>query len=499
MNRADSTPAGNTFFLPALPFLLGGVLLSGWTAISVVAEEPIGRVVVYPAPPGEETSSEYQVSVDGHAVPVYLAKVAPADAARRWRAMDDKKNSANFYDTAAFASFDMQGTVTVTVTVPETVTSAKILPTSAGISAEFHGRSISFTLSSPANLTLEINGEWVRSLHLFANPIETDIPDPDDPNVIFYGPGIHEINRLVVRDGETLYVAGGAILRAGIGPEEEYRVNPETGLRNYTPSIELRGKNISLRGRGIIDASGCPTHARNLVYVNGSDITVSGVILRDSSTWNLPIRQSDRVWVHHLKIIGYRANSDGVDICNSRDVTVEDCFIRTLDDLIVVKTDKGQGEAKRILAQRCVLWNQVAHALSIGAEIRENVTDVLFTDCDVIHDQGREWSMRIFHSDSARVSDVSFEDIRIEEARNLISLWIGKSRWSHDEGFGRIENVFFKDIEAKGDPLRVELVGGDADHHIENVLFQNVILNGKPLTEDQLNTNGFVDNLILQP
>ena len=68
------------------------------------------------------------------------------------------------------------------------------------------------------------------------------------------------------------------------------------------------------------------------------------MILRDSSTWTMPIRQSDRVTVKNVKLLGYRANSDGIDICNSRDVTVEDCFIRTLDDLIVVKTDRGQGE-----------------------------------------------------------------------------------------------------------------------------------------------------------
>ena len=68
-----------------------------------------GRVVVYPAPAGEALSSAYQVTVEGRTVPVYAAKVAPADAARRWKAMDDKKNSADFFDVAAFASFDMEG------------------------------------------------------------------------------------------------------------------------------------------------------------------------------------------------------------------------------------------------------------------------------------------------------------------------------------------------------------------------------------------------------
>ena len=57
----------------------------------------------------------------------------------------------------------------------------------------------------------------------------------------------------------------------------------------------LHGDHIRFLGRGIIDGSRCPTHARSLLMVQGSDIQIEGVILRDSSTWNVPIRRSDRV------------------------------------------------------------------------------------------------------------------------------------------------------------------------------------------------------------
>ncbi|MFG0255388.1 MAG: glycosyl hydrolase family 28 protein, partial [Rhodopirellula sp. JB053] len=413
---------------------------------------------------------------------------------------------AKFFDTAAFASFDFSGEVTVEVTIPDSVTTAKILPASAGIEPNIQGQTVSFSLSSPSKLTIEINGETTRSLHLFANEVETNVPDPNDPDVIYFGPGTHEVSRLVVRDNQTLYIAGGAIVRTVVDPDEAFTTNPDTGLRRYAPSIELRGKNIRLRGRGVIDASACPTHARDLLLVNGSDITVSGVTFLDASTWNMPIRRSDRVWVHNVKMISYRANSDGIDICNSRDVTVEDCFLRTLDDLVVIKTDKGQGVANRILVKRCVLWNQVAHALSIGAEIREDITNVLFADCDVIHDRGREWTLRIFHTDAGKVSDVQFENIRIEESEKLISLWIGQSMWSRDDARGQIQNVFFRDIEATGAPLAIELTCdlgkepqvSDRDR-IENILFENVLLNNSPLDENQINASQCVENVIIKP
>jgi polygalacturonase len=233
--------------------------------------------------------------------------------------------------------------------------------------------------------------------------------------------------------------------------------------------------------------------------VRGKDITVEGVIFRDSSVWTIPIRQSDRVTVKNVKLLGYRANSDGIDVCNSRDVTIEGCFIRTLDDLIVVKTDKGQGEARRIVARKCVLWNEVAHALSVGAEIREDVNDVLFQDCDVIHDKGREWTLRVFHCDAARVSNVRFENIRIEESPRLISLWIGKFVWTRDPERGHIQNVVFKDIRAVADPLRIELNGFDEAHAVDGVAFQDVRVNGRPLTQADIKINASVRNVSVRP
>jgi len=226
--------------------------------------------------------------------------------------------------------------------------------------------------------------------------------------------------------------------------------------------------------------------------IQGRDISLEGVILRDSSTWTVPIRQSEDVRVRNVKLLGYRANSDGIDICNSRNVRVEGCFIRTLDDLIVVKTDRHQGEARHIVATNCVLWNEVAHALSIGAELRENVDDVAFTDCDIIHDKGREWTLRIYHCDSARISNVRFENLRIEESPRLISLWINKAFWSRDTERGHIDGVVFKDIRAVATPLRVELEGYDAAHIVENVRFEDVVVNGRPLTGADVRTNAFV-------
>ena len=122
------------------------------------------------------------------------------------------------------------------------------------------------TLTRPGPITVEVNGNWVKALHLFANPPEAAVPRPDDPNVVYFGPGVHEINGLKVGDGKTVYLAPGAIVKGKAD--------------GRGPVVALEGNHIVLRGRGILDGSLCPTHSRNLLLVRGKDITIEGIILR---------------------------------------------------------------------------------------------------------------------------------------------------------------------------------------------------------------------------
>ena len=109
------------------------------TALATAPSAWTANVRVHPAPEGETLSKDFRVTVQDQPVPVYLAKVAPADPARRWKAMDDKANSADYFELASFASFDVSGAVTVTVACPEAIQSAKVLPSSFGIDPTLEG------------------------------------------------------------------------------------------------------------------------------------------------------------------------------------------------------------------------------------------------------------------------------------------------------------------------------------------------------------------------
>ena len=471
-------------------------------SLFVIVSCTAGRVSIAPAPEGEPLSAKWKVYAAGREVPVFDAKVASGDKEMRRLACDDVSNSGNYYDIASFASFDLvKGKAKVEVVVPEEVREAKVLPESAGIVPEIKGNKISFNVSRPLNLTIDVNGDFIHSLHVFVNPPETDVPDPDDPDVIYYAPGIHDLyEAVVVGDNKTVYLAPGAILRWHNWQEGD---GHDPKLCSGSCFI-LSGNNVKFRGRGIIDQDDVHrTRSRGPMRITGTNVSLEGVIIRNSSGWTVVLSDAENVDIDNIKLIGFRANSDGIDICDSHHVRVHDSFIRTLDDLIVVKaiSSKSDRGCSDILAERCVLWNEIAHALSIGAEIRYPVKGVAFRDCDVIHDTCREWSLRIFHTDSALISDVSFENIRIEEAERFISLWINSAVWTSDAERGHIMNVVFKDIVLKTPPrmgTEVQFLGYDEGHAIEGVLLDNVSIGGRKITAEDIEMNPFVSGVTVR-
>jgi len=444
---------------------------------------PKGSVRVYPSPVGEPLSKRFTVSVEGKDAPVYVAHVC---------SLLSEKPDVYQQGEAGFASFDIDGTVRVTVTATEKVKTVKILPSSYGIVAKIAGDAVTFTVSKPGQITVEVNGDWNNSLHVFANAFE-DAPNLKDPNLIYFGPGRHEIESMHVGSGKTVYIAGGAVIYGKL-----------TSGHVHEPVFSLVGENITLRGRGIIDGSlhVKATAQANMIYAKGEAIEIEGVTLRDSSSWNVPIRQSTNVKVRNIKVFGWQLNSDGVDVVNSQNVDVSDSFLRSFDDLIVVKTSlKGGGISKDVTAERLVLWNEKAHALTVGAELREDAVDTVFSDCDIIHDKGHDWLLRVFNGDSGTVRHLVYDNIRIEEDRRPFSLFIGKTNWSKDEERGHIEDVVFRNIQSPVPEWNhpTQLVGVDAAHEVQGVLFDHVTFGGKPMKAGDVEKNEFVEDVVVKP
>ena len=65
---------------------------------------------------------------------------------------------------------------------------------------------------------------------------------------------------------------------------------------------------------------------------------ISGIILRDPHEWTVVPRNCDSITIDNIKLIGlWRYNSDGIDLVNSKNITIRNTFVRSFDDNIVIK------------------------------------------------------------------------------------------------------------------------------------------------------------------
>jgi len=436
-------------------------------------------LVTYPAPEGGDRADDFVVKIDGREIFVYDCKAA------------------------AFAGFSFSGKVTVSVVPNKDVDRVDIRPKNHGIAHSIEGRAISFQLDRPCNLSIEINGNIRRPLFLFANPLEKNPPKPGDKNVRYFEGGrIHDAGEIKLGSRETIYIAGGAIVRGRIRADG--------------------ANNARVIGRGILDGSH-RDYKTQMVKLSGcSNVELNGITVLNSFGWTLVPVKSDDVTIFNVKVIGWRDNDDGVDIVGCRNLSIESCFLRTKDDCIAVKASPGyfeEGESglrnvEDISVIDTVLWNaEWGNAMEIGFELQtKKISGVLFKNCDIIHVE-RGGTFTIHNGDFARVENIRFEDIRVEDSRDkLIELRVGLSIYSADcpwefarknpdrkrsplgqwleigpdtehkyaDGRGHIKNVRFKNIAVTGAGLpKSFLIGYNSAHGVENVVIENLSFNGR--------------------
>ena len=462
------------------------------------------RLVNYPAPAGTEPSPDFTLKVNGEAVFVYPARVSAIPLNQVW---PGHQRPLDQTEIASFAYFDFSGKASLEITSLKAIQQVVVRPKSYGIQPVILGNTIQFDVDHACQVVVEVNG-WHHALHLFANPLETHAPQPGDPLTHYFGPGVHEIGKFQVHSGETVYIAGGAIVYGSINANQ--------------------AQDIKICGRGILDASKFARHdAEQMIALKGcSRVEASGLILRDANLYAVTPDHCQDVTITNLKVIGlWRYNSDGIDICNSQHVLVQDCFVRSFDDSLVVKGyDQREGvkaaNIEDVVFRNCVVWNDWGRALELGAETQGDTwSDIAFENIDVIHYVQR--AMDIQHCDRAAISNVRFEDIRVEDAITegagienpkydpgnasqvgwLIELVIYKIMYSHDKEPGRIKNVYFKDIAVIGEDFPPSNFHGfDETHLVEDVTIENLTIHGKHITsnvEGHFTVNPYVRGLKL--
>ncbi len=446
-------------------------------------------VPVLPAANGLHVSTLYHVRVR-------------ALTGQRWQTVPVLRCDVNTrrVQQSAFAEFDMDEPVVVQVVrrqhrgqAPSATTAGAsprvvVRPTSRAVTPTIvNDSTVEMTLLRPDYLSVEFGGERFQNLQLLVNDVAPLVSADGEglqrwgipaltesqrgriinwqgvqaqdvfvqhPSLIYFGPGIHVPKDLPAGDIRipsncTVYLAPGAVVRARF--------------------IVDHAENVRIIGRGIVDH---PLRGVEITY--SENVVVDGLTFLNPAHYTIFGGESRQLTIRNIKSFSARSWSDGIDLMCCRQVTVDNCFLRTSDDCIALYNHRWWywGGSSDIEVSRCTLWPDVAHPVNIGSHgddrnpDGETLQHVSIHDCDIIGDDGKGLGLLAINcGDNNHIRNVCFSNIRAEGLRQSrpFDLRIFKSEKYNRAPGCCIDSILFSDIVIHPDvpdscvlPSRVE-------------------------------------------
>ena len=369
---------------------------------------------------------------------------------------------------ACLFSHDFAAPAEITVRPDFPAKSARVRPETDFV---FENGEVRLTLAAPAKFSVEFDGDLFGNLHVFAEQKKEYAPRGD---VIAFPEGEHDAGVIELKEGQTLYLEEGAYVRGVVKAQGN-------GIRVCGCGV-LCGSDFEHDDRKPREMLFCAKHCKDLV--------IEDVFMLDSPSWTLCCIGCENVKIENVKQICHARNSDGLDICASSHVRIENCFLRNYDDNISVKAKAGEiaGDCRDISMKNCILWGDCAHSMLIGPEsdpAAENIYEnIVFENIRVLeHKEYHELYqgvMAIFAADNAVIRNIFWKDIeidRIEYGRpfsfrftEAYASTVGKS----------IENIVMKNIVCRAPVHGCGVaLGQDETRRVSRVTLENMIVAGK--------------------
>lgn len=485
-----------------------------------------------PFPDGENESHDFSVTLNGLPVRLYEARVSAMPYNTVW---PGRQRPLDQTELASFFSYEADEPVNVRIKAGRDFHEVVVRPLSKQIKPQTHDGIIEFTIDGCGQYTVELDG-FHNALHIFANP-PADLPG--DENVLYFAPGVHRAGHVEIKSGQTVYIDAGAVVYGSftavccenvrivgcgiIDGSEETRYDDTLLLPfDYDAQIRTSDEIRAVLARDKV-LKGC------IRFYRCRGCEIKGVVCRDSSTFTVIPANCENVVIDNLKAIGmWRYNSDGIDLFNSANCIVKNCFLRNFDDCMVIKGICGwdRHNNENILVQKCVIWCDWGRALEIGAETNApEYRNILFEDCDVIH--GSSVNLDIQHHNRADIHHITFRNIRVEYSKYQLS-----DVYQHDMNapyappeqirypllmaapvldsrlfmkkieHGRTRDILFQDIYViKDDEVPMpssSFTGFSEEHGVCGITVDGLYINGVRLTdrtEAKLNQNEFARDI----
>lgn len=238
------------------------------------------------------------------------------------------------------------------------------------------------------------------------------------------------------------------------------------------------------------------------------NVLISGVTFLDSPMWFIHPVECENIIIKGVTVIGEGPNNDGCNPESSKDVLIEDCYFKTGDDCIAIKSGRnndGRRIAKpseNIIIKNCKMEDGHGGVV-IGSEISGGCRNVFVEDCKMDSPHLlRAIRIKTNKHRGGVIENIYVRNITIGEVSEAV-LKINLKYDSSNEGQGGdflpiVKNVFLSDVTSEKSKYGI-FVEGHEKSKIKNITLKNCSFNsvskGNIINNiDGLEFNNFIIN-----
>lgn len=267
----------------------------------------------------------------------------------------------------------------------------------------------------------------------------------------------------------SLHLAEGSILQASpnldqyisysdsaeqIGKNEDQAADP--GSRNLHFLVFQKSRGASVTGKGTIDGNGHAFWDANwqplerpspfILFDGCADITIRDVSITNSPSHTVQLKNCNGVVIDGIRINNplESPNTDGIDINDTRNVHISNCFMRSGDDLICLKSQRDTVE--NVVVTNCILESDDA-AIKFGTGSRVATRYCSFSNIVI---RSSRYGIALFMLDGGVYEHNTFRNITIESGGRAavhFPIFVDIDKRVADRPYGKIQHTIFDEIQ----------------------------------------------------
>lgn len=449
--------------------------------------QTFAQTLIVPPNPGNLTSVEHLTQSNDYVVEVKKSSDATYTPCFVYKTDNYASEARKSENSLSFTSVSFSGTsIDVRITCNFTANSVIIRPLNFGVTPVKVGNVITFTISEPRKLSIEVNNR--------SNPLFFFADTPDVPNTnatYYYAPGtVTNIGlKKLLNSNQSVYIAAGAIVEGSF-------------------ELTSNSDNISIKGRGILCMGEWLRQSNDLTFLGNHamisgpshNLKIEGIILANSTGWQIPIYNRNGSYVYNnqfrnLKMISWNPNSDGIWV-NGNNNIVDDCFIFNNDDAFM---SHAVSNSK---ISNIVVWGGPWGRIYMhsGHDLKPLSENMVLENFNVIgKDGGVELILASGSSSFAQtMRNFTFKNFRIEQHPKTSSYNTNKLLNINVTGNKSISNWLLEDITIDSKNPDEGDIYGASNSLVNGVTFRNLKMNGSyvtSLTQANMDKNTYASNV----